>query len=329
MKRKMPTLNALKVFEVAATLGNFTRAADVLNVTQSAVSRQVRQLEDQLGEVLLIRRHHHLIMTDAGRVLLGALQNSFDRIEQAVRGIRQKQHLNRLRVNVPPTFAIRWLLPRMTRFRARHPQLDVSITSALCDTLAESGQLDCAIRFGDGEWGDVDGSLLMHEQHIAVCAPALLQGRTTSQVGLQDLPLLHVLASHDKRYMTWAHWIEAAGIDKVDISHGYEFDLLDMAIRAAVDGLGITIADRHMVAQELADGRLVQYRNAQVEGRQSYWFVTRPTRSGNPAVEPFREWISEEIGVPCVAQGLLPEGSRGTRDLNGLGPWGKDFSFFE
>ena len=329
MKRKMPTLNALKVFEVAATLGNFTRAADVLSVTQSAVSRQVRQLEDQLGETLLIRCHHQLIMTDAGRSLLGALQHSFDRIELAVRGIRQKQHLNRLRVNVPPTFAIRWLLPRMKRFKARHPQLEISITSALGDSLGESSQLDCAIRFGHGEWGDVDGSLLMHEQHIAVCSPLLLHGRVSAQVELQDLPLLHVLASHDKRYMTWAHWIEAAGIGKLDISHGYEFDLLDMAIRAAVDGLGITIADRHMVAQELADGRLVQFRNAQVEGHQCYWFVTRPGQPANPAVTQFQAWIYEEIGTACAAA----SGSHGFAsvacDHGNLPAWAENHSFFE
>ncbi|PXV61811.1 transcriptional regulator, LysR family [Dyella jiangningensis] len=329
MKRKMPTLNALKVFEVAATLGNFTRAADVLNVTQSAVSRQVRQLEDQLGEPLLIRSHHQLHMTDAGRSLLTALQQSFDRIELAVRSIRQKQHLNRLRVNAPPTFALRWLLPRMSRFKKMHPHLEVSLTSALRDTLNESGQLDCAIRFGNGEWGDVDSSLLMHEQHIAVCAPSLLRGRPSAPVQLHELPLLHVLAGPDRRYMTWTHWIDAAGIGKVDIDRGYEFDLLDMAIRAAIDGLGITIADRHMVANELADGRLVQFLDAQVEGHQSYWFVTRQEHQGSPVVEQFRAWLQAELRLPPSAQHERHEVAQVARDLGGFAVWGECHSFFE
>jgi LysR family glycine cleavage system transcriptional activator len=329
MKRKMPTLNALKVFEVAATLGNFTRAAEVLNVTQSAVSRQVRQLEDQLGEALLLRCHHQLHMTDAGRLLLAALQQSFDRIELAVRGIMQKQHLNRLHVNAPPTFALRWLLPRLKRFRGRYPRLEISVTSALCDSLTESGMLDCAIRFGNGEWNDLDESLLMHEQHIAVCSPALLRGRPCARVDLRELPLLHVLAAHDKRYMTWPHWIDAAGLGKVDISQGYEFDLLEMAIRAAIDGLGITIADRHMVAQELADGRLVQFRSAQVEGHQSYWFVTRRGQVASPAVEQFRAWLYEEIGSPAQAAPVSHELMRVAKDHGGFAVWGEDHSFFE
>jgi LysR family transcriptional regulator, glycine cleavage system transcriptional activator len=295
MKRKIPMLNALKVFEVAASLGNFTRAAEVLNVTQSAVSRQVRQLEDQLGEVLLERHHHHLRLTGAGKLLLKALHESFDRIELSVRAIQQKQHLNRLRVNAPPTFALRWLLPRLGRLRERHPELDVTLTSSSQDTLAESGHLDCAIRFGNGEWNHLDSSLLMHEQHIAVCAPAVLNGKTPEQADLSSMTFLHVLASHDKRYMTWQHWLDAAGLSGIDMHGGYEFDLLDLAIRAAIDGLGVAIADRHMVSQELADGRLIQFRDIQVEGHQSYWFVTRPEQTPSPAVEIFRAWLQQEI----------------------------------
>jgi LysR family transcriptional regulator, glycine cleavage system transcriptional activator len=295
MKRKIPMLNALKVFEVAASHGNFTRAAEVLNVTQSAVSRQVRQLEDSLGEVLLERHHHHLRLTGAGKLLLKALHESFDRIELSVRAIQQKQHLNRIRVNAPPTFALRWLLPRLGRLRERHPELDVTLTSAARDTLAESGQLDCAIRFGNGEWSHLDSSLLMHEQHIAVCAPTLLNNGVSKQTDLSSMTFLHVLAGHDQRYQTWQHWLDAAGMHGLDLHGGYEFDLLDLAIRAAVDGLGIAVTDRHMVSPELADGRLVQFRDIQVEGHQSYWFVIRSEQVLSPAVEAFRLWLQQEI----------------------------------
>jgi LysR family transcriptional regulator, glycine cleavage system transcriptional activator len=329
MKRRMPTLNALKVFEVAAGLGNFTRAAEILNVTQSAVSRQVRQLEEQLGEVLLERHHHHLRLTSAGKLLLKALHESFDRIELSVRAIQEKQHLNRLRVNAPPTFALRWLLPRLGRLRERHPELDVTITSAPRDTLTESAQLDCAIRFGNGEWSHLDSSLLMQEQHIAVCAPGLLNGRTPARADLSSMTFLHVLASQDKRYMTWRHWLDAAGLSGMDMRGGYEFDLLDMAIRAAVDGLGVTVADRYMVDQELADGRLVQLGDTQVEGHQSYWFVTRPEQVPLPAVEAFRAWLQQEIAWCERDMCGTPRHAYGVRDGDGPVSLRMRHSFFE
>ncbi|MDU9416324.1 MULTISPECIES: LysR substrate-binding domain-containing protein [Pseudomonas] len=314
MKRKIPALNALKAFEIAGSTGSFTRAAEQLNVTQSAVSRQVRQLEEQIGEELLIRRHHHLELTRAGRKLLDALNQSFDRIELAVRAIQQKSHLNRLRVNAPPTFTSRWLLPRLGRLREQHPELELSITTRLQDSLAETGTLDCAIRFGNGEWEQLDATLLMQERHIAVCSPGLLasvQGNGEAP-DLERMTLLHVLASEDRRYQTWQHWLDAAGIRGVDTRGGYEFDLLDLAIRAALDGLGITIADWHMVTRELAAGQLTQVLNVHVEGHQSYWLVTRPEQAESAALRTFQAWLQQEVWLST--RNLAPSTAAGEED---------------
>ncbi|MBB4821902.1 LysR family glycine cleavage system transcriptional activator [Pseudomonas alcaligenes] len=314
MKRKIPALNALKAFEIAGSTGSFTRAAEQLNVTQSAVSRQVRQLEEQIGEELLIRRHHHLELTRAGRKLLDALNQSFDRIELAVRAIQQKSHLNRLRVNAPPTFTSRWLLPRLGRLREQHPELELSITTRLQDSLAETGTLDCAIRFGNGEWEQLDATLLMQERHIAVCSPGLLasvQGNGEAP-DLERMTLLHVLASEDRRYQTWQHWLDAAGIRGVDTRGGYEFDLLDLAIRAALDGLGITIADWHMVTRELATGQLTQVLNVHVEGHQSYWLVTRPEQAESAALRTFQAWLQQEVWLST--RNLAPSTAAGEED---------------
>ncbi|WP_429343922.1 LysR substrate-binding domain-containing protein [Paraburkholderia sp. GAS42] len=292
----MPALNALKAFEVAGRTGSFTRAAGLLNVTQSAVSRQVRQLEAQLGETLLQRHHHHLELSAAGRILLQALQQSFDRIELTVRSLQEKTHRNRLRINAPPTFTSRWLMPRLGRLRDAHPHLELSLSTRVDDNLAESGVLDCAIRFGNGEWEGFDNRLLMNERHVAVCAPTLLARQTgRTAIDLNQFTLLHVLASADQRYLTWQHWLKAAGIDNVDTRGGYEFDLLDHAIRAAVDGLGVTIADRHMIGRELAEGQLVQVLNVHVDGHQSYWLVTRAEQDDLPHVALFRDWLQQEI----------------------------------
>src|SRR3954462_2893052 len=170
----MPALNALKAFEVAGRTGSFTRAAELLNVTQSAVSRQVRQLEAQIGETLLQRHHHHLELSAAGRVLLQALQQSYDRIELTVRRLQEKTHRNRLRINAPPTFTSRWLMPRLGRLRDAHPHLELSLSTDVDDLLAESGVLAWSSRARNGEWDDGGNRLLMTQQHTAVCAPALL-----------------------------------------------------------------------------------------------------------------------------------------------------------
>lgn len=294
--RRLPALTAMRIFEVVGQTGSFTRAAERLNLTQSAVSRQVRHLEEQLGADLLVRRHHRLELTAAGVQLFEALQHAFHEVELAVRGIEEKGNRNRLRINVPPTFARRWLMPRLPGLRRAHPDLDVSLGTKLSDTLAERGLLDCAIRFGDGEWPMLKATRLMTERHIAVCAPALLQGVDRDRpADLSRFTFLHVLASDDRRYLTWRHWLNAAGLDEVDTRGGLEFDLLDLAIEAACDGLGVSVVDRFMVERELAAGRLVQLLDVEVEGHESYWLVTRAEQEDSANVALFRAWLAVEV----------------------------------
>ncbi|WFR95372.1 LysR substrate-binding domain-containing protein [Rhizobium tumorigenes] len=296
--RKLPALSAMKVFEVVGQTRSFTKAAARLNLTQSAVSRQVRNLEDQLGEPLLIRRHHDLELTPAGVALFSTLQHAFHSVELAVRGIVDKSARNRLRINVPPTFAKRWLMPRMGRLRAALPDVGISIGTELRDSLAERSLLDCAIRFGDGEWPMLNAHLLMTERHIAVCAPTLLGGRRdTSPMDFSDLTFLHVLASADRRYMTWQHWLDAAGLADIDTSGGLEFDLLDLVIEAACNGLGVAVVDRFMVDEYLADGRLVQLSDVEIEGHESYWLVERAGVAGGNHLKAFRQWLFDELSL--------------------------------
>lgn len=193
-------------------------------------------------------------------------------------------------------------MPRLARLRDAFPHLELSLSTRVDDNLAESGVLDCAIRFGNGEWEGFDNRLLMNERHIAVCAPALLARHGgQAALDLNQFTLLHVLASADQRYLTWQHWLKAAGIENVDTSGGYEFDLLDHAIQAAIDGLGVTIADRHMISRELAEGLLVPVLNVHVDGHQSYWFVTRTAQDDLPHVALFRDWLQQEIWLSSKA----------------------------
>ncbi|MDR7030295.1 LysR substrate-binding domain-containing protein [Rhizobium rosettiformans] len=300
--RRLPALSAMKVFEVVGQTRSFTRAAEQLNLTQSAVSRQVRNLEEQLGETLVIRRHHHLELTPSGAELLASLQQAFHTVEMTVRNIREKSNLRRLRINVPPTFAKRWLLPRLTSLRAFLSDVDLSITTDLEDNLSDRGMIDCAIRFGDGEWPSLRSERLFAERHIAVCAPHLLADfQDGDLIDLSRFTFLHVLASADQRYLTWQRWLDAAGLAETDTQGGLEFDLLDLVIEAACNGLGVAVADRSMVAPLMQTGALTQVLDVEVEGHESYWLVTRTDGAQSPHVGAFRRWLSHEIGGSAVA----------------------------
>lgn len=300
--RRLPALSAMKVFEVVGQTRSFTRAAELLNLTQSAVSRQVRNLEEQLGETLVIRRHHHLELTPSGAELLASLQQAFHTVEMTVRNIREKSNLRRLRINVPPTFAKRWLMPRLMSLRAFLPDVDLSITTDLEDNLSERGMLDCAIRFGDGEWPSLKSERLFTERHIAVCAPHLMEVmRDGEAIDLSRFTFLHVLASADQRYLTWQRWLDEAGLTETDTQGGLEFDLLDLVIEAACNGLGVAVADRSMVAPLMQTGALTQVLDVEVEGHESYWLVTRTDRALSPHVEALRRWLSREL-----SEGSLP-----------------------
>ncbi|PAU78420.1 LysR substrate-binding domain-containing protein [Halomonas salipaludis] len=303
MSRYLPPLNALKAFEAAAQCQNFTQAAQRLHVTQSAISRQVRHLEEQLGVVLFERRPGQLRLTEAGRRLLPALSTSFDRIALTVRDLASPTDLTRLRLNVPPTLASRWLVPRLDDLRRRYPTLSLTLTTRESDDLAADSTLDAAIRFGDGDWNDVEPHFLMQENHIAVCAPRLL--RDGRPLDLREQTLLHVMRTTEDRFPTWRHWLDAAGIEGVDTQGGLEFDLLDLAIRAALEGLGITIADRAMVARELAKGALVQPLAAAMPGHQSYWFVTRPGQGDEPMLTLVYDWLQGAVASDGPSQRSL------------------------
>ncbi|RTR02953.1 LysR substrate-binding domain-containing protein [Halomonas nitroreducens] len=297
MQRSLPPLNALKAFEAAAQCQSFTQAATRLCVTQSAVSRQVKLLEEQLGVVLFDRSGGHLKLTAAGSRLLPVLRQSFDRIAWTVGGLRDQETLSRLKLNVPPTFASRWLVPRLGRLKSLHPSLELSITTRFEDALLDNNELDGVIRFGAGEWPEVDAELLIQETHVAVCAPHLLEGRRGREVDLTRHTLLHVLRD-DYRFHTWEHWLQAAGLQGVDTSGGMAFDVLELAIQAAINGVGVTIADRHMIARELMRGDLVQLLDVEVTGHQSYWLVTRSGHQESANMGLFRRWLRQEIDDP-------------------------------
>lgn len=282
--RSLPALTSLRVFETAGKCLSFTKAASQLNVTQSAVSRQIKHLEDYLGVPLFVRRHHRLELTAAGQQLLGKLEQSFNLMETAVQELRDPNQRQKLTLLFPPTFATRWLAPKLADFHIHSPELQLSIHN----NDSEHNIFDCHIRFGRTARPNHYSELIMLEQHVAVCAPNLLE-----QAKQLNGNLLHIL-HEGQRLPVWENWLQAAGLTgEVDVNGGMEFSTLDQVSNAAMNGAGFAIVDKRMISHELKMGTLVPFSQVEVSGPYGYWLDIKAERQGIAKVVRFTEWLRQ------------------------------------
>ncbi|NWD69525.1 LysR family transcriptional regulator [Pseudomonas gingeri] len=285
--RQLPSLNMLRVFEEVARHRSFSQAAASLNVTQGAVSRQIKQLEDYLGVALFVRTPRGLSLTESGTALSPQLGDAFDHIERALQAVRVPNLRQRLRILAPPTWATRWLSAHLRAFCQRYPDISLSVTNqASHDSLAE---VDCQIRFGLEADSHCSSQLLVMERHIAVASPELFeQGEAPD---LLHFPLLHIL--HDgKRLKVWENWLAAMGREDVDARQGLEFSTLDQVINTALAGGGLAVIDRQMIVKELANGSLLPITPVEVVGPYGYWLDVANDKQGLSKVRLFTEWLS-------------------------------------
>ncbi|WP_248769561.1 LysR substrate-binding domain-containing protein [Pseudomonas sp. MWU12-2345] len=285
--RQLPSLNMLRVFEEVARHRSFSQAAASLNVTQGAVSRQIKQLEDYLGVALFVRTPRGLSLTESGTALSPQLGDAFDHIERALQAVRVPNLRQRLRILAPPTWATRWLSAHLRAFCQRYPDISLSVTNqASHDSLAE---VDCQIRFGLEADPHCSSQLLVMERHIAVASPELFeQGEAPD---LRHSPLLHIL--HDgKRLKVWENWLAAMGREDVDARQGLEFSTLDQVINTALAGGGLAVIDRQMIVKELANGSLLPITPVEVVGPYGYWLDVENDKQGLSKVRLFTEWLS-------------------------------------
>ncbi len=285
--RQLPSLNMLRVFEEVARHRSFSQAAASLNVTQGAVSRQIKQLEDYLGVALFVRTPRGLSLTESGTALSPQLGDAFDHIERALQAVRVPNLRQRLRILAPPTWATRWLSAHLRAFCQRYPDISLSVTNqASHDSLAE---VDCQIRFGLEAAAHCSSQLLVMERHIAVASPELFeQGEAPD---LRHFPLLHIL--HDgKRLKVWENWLAAMGREDVDARQGLEFSTLDQVINTALAGGGLAVIDRQMIVKELANGSLLPITPVEVVGPYGYWLDVANDKLGLSKVRLFTEWLS-------------------------------------
>ncbi|MFD2644401.1 LysR substrate-binding domain-containing protein [Pseudomonas japonica] len=284
--RQLPPLTMLRVFEEVARHRSFSQAAVQLNVTQGAVSRQIKQLEDHLGVALFVRTHQGLTLTDAGLALSPQLGAAFDQIERALQAVRVPNLRQRLRILAPPTWATRWLSSHLRDFCRHYPEISLSIThQASHEHLAE---IDCRIRFGLGPAEHWHSELLVMERHVAVASPELFVDGVAPDP--RAYPLLHIL--HDgKRLPVWENWLGATGRDDVDVASGLEFSTLDQVIHTALAGGGVAVIDRQMIDRELHEGSLVPIAPLEVPGPYGYWLDVAGEKQGLSKVRLFTGWL--------------------------------------
>ncbi|MBT5432388.1 MAG: transcriptional regulator GcvA [Alphaproteobacteria bacterium] len=289
--RRLPPLNALRAFEAAARHLSFTRAAEELNVTQAAVSHQVKALEERLGVRLFERHGRGLWLTDEGEILLPYLRQAFDLIADGTDLIVSHDAHGPLSVTMLPTFAVRWFIPRLRQFQIKEPEIEVRMVTTERNVDFAREDVDCGIRYGTGDWPGLDSDKLFEDRYVAVCNPELLtrKPRLNRPEDLRHQTLLHESNDED-----WRYWLSALHVAGVDGSRGLFFDSSDLAMEAAAAGLGVALGSQIIMQDDLDEGRLVMPFGDLTDENLSHWLVYPKGSARKPKVAAFRAWLLEE-----------------------------------
>jgi len=295
--RRLPSLNSLRAFEAAARHSSISAAASELNVTPAAISQQIKGLEAQLNVNLFRRMNRALTLTEHGRLLFPGLSDGFDQLDDAVAEVHRVQSKGLLNLSSSPSFASKWLSPRLDRFQAAYPEIEVRISAStdLVDFRRE--EMDCAVRFGLGQYEGVEAIWLLGEEVFPVCSPTLLDGPE----GLRSLEQLrHHRLLHDGTPMPddmtpdWRMWLKAARAKGVDPAIGMTLAPWTMVVQAAIEGQGVALGRRALVANDLAAGRLVRPFDLGLPLAFSHWLVYPSGADRQPKIRAFRDWITAE-----------------------------------
>lgn len=289
MTARLPSLNGLRAFEAAARHLSFTLAASELNVTQTAISHQIRRLEEELGIRLFIRQNRALTLTPEARDYLPGVRAAFNDLRLATDRLLRRDDDKVLTVSTIASLAAKWLLPRLTDFQEAHPGIDVRITTSTSLVDFQRDNVDAAIRYGRGQWAGLRADWLMADELFPVCSPSLLRGdeplRTPGD--LKDYVLLHTNSGDD-----WRLWLTAAGLP-TDISRqpGLTFDMTFVTIQAAIDGMGVAMGRTSYVRDDIAKGRLVVPFKIALPADAGFYLVSPEGRREAPKLAAFRQWM--------------------------------------
>lgn len=297
-RRFHPPTSLLRAFEAAARAQSFTLAARELNLTQSAVSRQIRALEDMLGAALFHREKQKVRLTLAGAAYARDVREALTRISGATLGFRANPTGGSLHLAVLPLFAARWLIPRLPRFATAHPDITINLATRLAPFAFQDDTIDAAVHFGLPDWPATEAVRLMSETVLPVCTPSLkAQLGLSSAADLVAAPLLHMTSRPD----AWERWFRVMTVDPGEV-RGTLLDQFALVLEMARAGVGVGLLPEFLIANELSRGELVAAGPASLMSDESYHLVWPRTHGSRRPLEAFRNWISAEVGVFVAAQ---------------------------
>jgi LysR family glycine cleavage system transcriptional activator len=292
MTARLPSLNGLRAFEAAARHLSFTRAASELNVTQTAISHQIKRLEEELGVRLFVRQNRALELTAEARDYLPGIRAAFNDLRLATDRLKQKGNDNVLTVSTIASFAAKWLLPRLGKFQEQHPGIDVHITTSTGLVDFTRDNVDAAIRYGRGHWPGLRSAWLMADEMFPVCSPELLNGKRPLRQpeDIRNHTLLHTSSFDDD----WRQWLTAAGLPLDMLAQrGVSFDMIFMTVQAAIDGSGIAMGRTSYVRDDIAKGRLVVPFDIALPADAGFYLVSPEGGIERPKLRAFREWLAD------------------------------------
>lgn len=295
MSKRLPPISSLRALEAVARFLSFTKAAKQLHVTQSAVSHQIKLLEDLWEVKLFERTGRNFAVTRAGQEIADVTRDFFDRLSRTLDSLHAAPSREPLRVDTLQSFAVKWLVPRLGSFHQLHPEIDIWISTHEYLVQIDYDEVDIAIHLGDGHFPGLHSRLLFREEVFPVCTPEFLTrfGKPASPKGLLEYPLL--LRLREPGHTNWKEWFEAAGIPDVRLKEGPRFPDTNMALQSAMDGRGIALARTAHVIEDLAAGRFVRLFDVPCPSNVAYYLVCSPGQQDRPNVVAFRDWILTEI----------------------------------
>ncbi|HEU4381758.1 MAG TPA: transcriptional regulator GcvA [Hyphomicrobiaceae bacterium] len=296
MRRPLPPLNSLRAFEATARHLSFSKAAEELHVTPAALSHQIRGLEDLLGLKLFLRRPRSIELTEAARLIQPGIRTAFESLRVAMDQLDQGRRDRVLVVSSTPGLTAKWLVPRLYRFLAEHPDIDTRITASVGYANFATDGVDIGIRLSSGAHPDLYVEKLSDEWLLPLCSPRLLEADPPLR-GAADLPRFNLIQIDLPGIVpSWADWMQLAGIEGIDTRRGLRLNVADHALDAASEGAGVVLGYKVVASHDLALGRLVAPFGPEipVPGR-SYYFVCPKGEEKRPAIKAFRDWVFAEI----------------------------------